>query len=52
MVNLNAIKMIKSLKSTVCDERLRVLGLFSLKRLKGGMITVFKYIKVIANRKG
>lgn len=47
MSNLNAIKMIKSLKSADCDKRLRGADLFSLekRRLKGSMITVFKYVK-------
>lgn len=45
-VNLNAIKIIKSLKSTIGDERLRGAGLFSLekRRPRGSMITVFKYM--------
>ena len=44
---LKAVKMIKSLKSTICDERLRGAGLFSLekRRLKESMITVFKFVK-------
>lgn len=44
---MNAIKLIRSLKSIVCDERLRGAGLFSLerRRLKGRMITVFKCLK-------
>lgn len=47
LVNMNAVKMIRSLQSTICDERLRRPGLFSLKkrRLKGDMITIFKYVK-------
>lgn len=46
IVNLNAVKKIKSLKSTICDERLRGAGSFSLEKriLKGSMI-VFKCVK-------
>jgi len=53
-VQRRATKMIKGLENLLCKERLRGLGLFSLKktRLGGNLITVLQYLKDICTGSG
>ena len=46
--------MIKGLENLSCEDRLRELGLFSLKkrRLQGGLIVAFHYLKGAAEKLG